>query len=91
MKQNLGFADFVLACSAKHNRRLKNIEKFNKTVYWSRIDAILINYYIVGNSDEGARAYPSLLLFKCLLLQKKWWATNYYEDLDIKMSGQFQN
>ena len=26
--------------------------------------------YTVGTSEEGTRAYPPLMLFKCLLLQK---------------------
>jgi len=29
-----------------------------------------MKYYKVGASDEGADAYPPLMLFKCLLLQK---------------------
>jgi transposase, IS5 family len=28
------------------------------------------NPYTVGTSEQGARAYPPLMLFKCLLLQK---------------------
>lgn len=39
MKQNLGFADLALASSAKHNRSLKNMEKLNNAIDWSRVDA----------------------------------------------------
>ena len=41
MKQNLGFADFALASSMKHNRSLKNMEKLDKAINWSRVDDIL--------------------------------------------------
>ena len=70
MKQNLGFADFALAGSMKHNRSLKNMEKLDKAIDWSRVESILLSHYTVGTSGEGADAYPPLLLFKCMLLQK---------------------
>ena len=71
MKQNLGFADFALASFMKHNRSLKNMEKLDKTIAWSWVDAILMNHYIINTSGEGTDAYPPLLLFKCML-QQKW-------------------
>ena len=42
----------------------------NKVIDWTRIEKIMIKYYKVGTSNEGADAYPPLMLFKCLLLQK---------------------
>ena len=45
MKKNLEFADFALANSLKHNRSLKNMEKLDKAIDWSRVDAILMNHY----------------------------------------------
>ena len=86
MKNNLGFADLALASSAKHNRSLKNMEKLDNAIDWSRVDAILINHYTVGTSDEGARAYPPLLLFKCLLLQK-W----FHIDSDPELENQIND
>jgi IS5 family transposase len=86
MKQNLGFADFVLASSMKHNRSLKNMEKLDKAIDWSRVDAILMNHYTIGTSDEGADAYPPLLLFKCLLLQK-W----FHIDSDPELENQIND
>ena len=86
MKQNLGFADLALASSAKHNRSLKNMEKLDNAIDWSRVDAILTNHYTVGTSDEGARAYPPLLLFKCLLLQK-W----FHIDSDPELENQIND
>jgi len=46
------------------------MEKLNETINWSRVEEILMNHYSVGTSSEGADAYPPLLLFKCVLLQK---------------------
>jgi len=70
MKKNLGFADFALASSIKHNRSLKNMEKLDQSIAWDPIDTILLSHYSVETSSEGADAYPPLLLYKCLLLQK---------------------
>jgi len=39
-------------------------------VNWKNIEALLLEYYDVGKSEEGADAYPPLMLLKCLLLQK---------------------
>ena len=86
MKQNLGFADFALASSMKHNRSLKNMEKLDKAIEWSRVDAILMNHYTVGTSGEGADAYPPLLLFKCMLLQK-W----FHIDSDPELENQIND
>jgi hypothetical protein len=83
MKQNLGFADLALASSMKHNRSLKNMEKLNDAIYWSRVDTILMNHYTIGTSGEGADAYPPLLRYKCLLLQK-W----FHIDSDPELENQ---
>ena len=70
MDSTLGFADFALASSLEHNRSLKLMVKLEKSIEWSRIESILLSHYTVGTSGEGADAYPPLLLFKCMLLQK---------------------
>jgi hypothetical protein len=70
MKQDLGFADFALALSMKHNRSLKNMEKLDDAIDWLPVESILMNHYTVGTSGEGADAFPPLLLCKCMLLQK---------------------
>jgi IS5 family transposase len=70
MDNSLGFADLALASSLEHNRSLKLMEKIDKAIDWLRVENILYNHYIVGTSGEGADAYPPLLLFKCLMLQK---------------------
>lgn len=82
MAHNLGFADLALASSLKHNRSLKLMENLNNSIDWSRIEEILMNHYSTGtSSSEGAKAYPPLLLFKCLLLQK-WFRINSDPELE---------
>jgi hypothetical protein len=75
MDSTLGFADLALASSLEHNRSIKLMEKLNKSIDWIKIDAILMAHYTVGTSGEGADAYPPLMLFKCMLLQK-WFHPN---------------
>ena len=81
MKKNLGFADFAMAKSMKHNRSLKNMEKLDQSIHWDRINTILLSHYTVGTSSEGADAYPPLLLLKCMLLQK-WFRINSDPELE---------
>ena len=47
MSQGLGFADFALASSMKHNRSLKNMEKLDNAIDWSRVETILMNHYTI--------------------------------------------
>jgi IS5 family transposase len=46
------------------------MQKLDAAIEWSRVKQILMAHYTVGTSGEGADAYPPLLLFKCMLLQK---------------------
>ena len=68
--ENLSFADVAVLKSLEHNRSLKMMEKINKVVKWKNIEAVLLEHYEVGKSEEGADAFPPLLLMKCMLLQK---------------------
>jgi len=68
--ENLSFADLAVSKSLEHNRSLKMMEKINKVVKWKNIEAQLLEHYEVGKSEEGADAYPPLMLLKCMLLQK---------------------
>jgi IS5 family transposase len=63
-------SELALSSSMDKNRTLKTLQQMNKVINWSRIEKILKKYYKVGISIEGADAYPPLMLFKCLLLQK---------------------
>jgi IS5 family transposase len=85
MDQSLSFADLTLASSLKHNRSLKTMEKLNKSIDWNRVEDILMSHYSVGLSSEGADAYPPLLLFKCLLLQK-WFRINSDPELENQIN-----
>jgi len=67
--RSLDFADLALANCLEQNRSIKLMEQLSGTINWSRVESILLSHYTVGTSDEGARAYPPLMLFKCLLLQ----------------------
>ena len=88
MDNSIGFADLVLERSRKNNRSLKNMKKLDKSIDWSRIDAILKSHYTVGTSSEGADAYPPLLLFKCLLLQK-WFRINSDPELEDQINDRW--
>jgi len=85
MDQNFGFADLALESSLKHNRSLKTMEKLDKAINWSRVEEILMNHYTVGTSSEGADAYPPLLLFKCLMLQK-WFRIHSDPELENQIN-----
>jgi len=85
MDQSLSFADLTLTSSLKHNRSLKTMEKLNKSIDWNRVEDILMSHYSVGLSSEGADAYPPLLLFKCLLLQK-WFRINSDPELENQIN-----
>jgi len=85
MKKNLGFADFALANSLKHNRSLNLMDKLNSSLNWDRIESVLMSHYTVGTSAEGADAYPPLLLFKCLMLQK-WFRINSDPELENQIN-----
>jgi hypothetical protein len=83
MDQSLSFADFALQNSLKHNRSLENMVKLSQSIDWNRINTILLSHYTVGTASEGADAYPPLLLYKCLLLQK-W----FHIDSDPELENQ---
>jgi transposase, IS5 family len=68
--RNLDFADLSMANCMEPNRSIKLMEQLNKAINWVRVESILPSHYTVGSSEEGARAYPPLMLFKCLMLQK---------------------
>jgi len=85
MDHNLGFADLALKSSLKHNRSLETMEKLDKAIDWKRIQEILHSHYTVGTANEGADAYPPLLLFKCLMLQK-WFRINSDPELENQIN-----
>jgi hypothetical protein len=56
--------------SLEHNRSLKMMMSIEKVVKWRDVEALLMEHYETGTSNEGADAYPALMLLKALLLQK---------------------
>jgi len=61
------------------------VQNLNASIDWPRIEAILMNNYTAGTSTEGAKAYPPLLLFECLLLQK-WFRINSDPELENQIN-----
>ena len=81
IKKEFSFADVVLESSKKNNRSIQKMRHLNKSINWNRVEDVLMSHYTVGTSNEGADAYPPLLLFKCLLLQK-WFRINSDPELE---------
>jgi IS5 family transposase len=60
----LSFADEVVAASSGGNEVL---ERISRLIDWNRIEALLSELHA---GRMGAPAYPSLLMFKAVLLQR---------------------
>ena len=86
IEQNFTFADAILKDSMDKNRCLIRIMDIANSIDWHRIKAVLMGHYQVGTNKEGADAYPPLLLFKCLLLQK-W----FHIDSDPELESQIND
>lgn len=84
--QNFTFADAILKDSMDKNRCLIRIMDIANSIDWNSIQDVLTGHYQVGTSKEGADAYPPLLLFKCLLLQK-W----FHIDSDPELESQIND
>jgi transposase, IS5 family len=67
--QNMTFAEVSLLKSMEHNRSLKRLEKINQVIDWSQVEEILMAYYTVGSSREGADAYSPLMLLNPMYLK----------------------
>jgi len=68
--KEISFADLAVRKSLEHNRSLKMMNRIEKVVKWRDVEALLREHYEVGTNQEGADAYPPLMLLKALLLQK---------------------
>jgi len=69
----------------KHNRSLEQMNKLRDAIDWSRVEDILSSHYQIGTSGEGADAYPPLILFKCMLLQK-WYRIQSDPELENQIN-----
>jgi IS5 family transposase len=68
--KTISFAELSLISSIENNRSVKMMETISKAVNWESIEVLLKECYNIGQSHEGADAYPPLMLLKCMLLQK---------------------
>jgi len=80
------FADSALKDSMDKNRCLTRLMDITDTIDRDKIEALLMHNCQVGGSNEGADAYPPLILFKGLLLQK-W----FHIDSDPELESQIND
>jgi IS5 family transposase len=69
-QRHFSFADLAVEALADKNRALSVLKQLDATIDWNPIAQLLEQFYHTGKRNEGAKAYPPLLLFKCLMLQK---------------------
>jgi len=69
-QQHFSFADLAIEIHSDKNRSLSVLKQLDRTIDWSAIAQLLGQFYHTGKQAEGGKAYPPLLLFKCLMLQK---------------------
>ncbi|OGP63185.1 MAG: hypothetical protein A2V65_01655 [Deltaproteobacteria bacterium RBG_13_49_15] len=65
MNESFTFADLAMTDSLEHNRSLKNMEKLEKSINWSRIDAILMSHYKVPLAPENQDGGKKHRLLRC--------------------------
>ena len=85
IERNMTFAEVSLQKAMKNNRSLKRLEKIDEVINWDRVNGTLMAHYTVGNSNEGADAYPPLMLLKGLLLQK-WYKIESDPELENQIN-----
>ncbi len=83
--ETMSFADIAISKSMENNRSVKMMKRINKIIKWKNIEALLLEYYDVGRSKEGADAYPPLMLLKCMLLQK-WFRIQSDPELETQIN-----
>jgi len=62
------FADLAVEKHADKDRALAVLKQLNLTIDWNPLKKLLDQFYQTSKQIEGGKAYPPLLLFKCLLL-----------------------
>jgi len=88
LNESFTFADLVMKETLERNRSFNTLEKINKFINWPRIESVLMSHYTTGTSGEGADAYPPLLLYRCLLLQK-WFKIPSDPELESQINDRF--
>ena len=85
VEPNMTFAELSLMSSMEHNRTLKLLEKINNIIEWSKVESLLMAHYTVGTSNEGADAYPPMMLLRAFLLQK-WFKVKSDPELENQIN-----
>ena len=85
LDEQTNFADIILKDSMDKNRCLQQLVDIREAIDWTTIESILMSHYQVGKSNEGADAYPPVILFKSLLLQK-WFRINSDPELESQIN-----
>ena len=84
-QQHLSFADLAVRKYADKNRSLLFLRQIDETIDWMPVQDILLKHYTIGKAETGEKAYPPLLLFKCLLLQK-WFRIQSDPELESQIN-----
>ncbi len=85
IEYGFSFADIAIKAYSDKNRNLLFLRNIEKTIDWQPVQDLLIEYYEPGKSKAGEKAYPPLLLFKCLLLQK-WFRIKSDPELESQIN-----
>ena len=84
-QKNLTFSDLEKSSKDKKNRSKETLINMEKAINWDKIESILLKDYPVGDKKEGNKAYPPLMLFKCLLIQK-WFRIKSDPELESQIN-----
>jgi len=61
--KKISFADIAVSRSLENKRSVQMMERINRVVTWKNIEALLVEYYEVGTTKEGADAYGAMTKF----------------------------
>jgi transposase, IS5 family len=85
IEHGFSFADMAIQTHSDKNRNHLFLRQVESVIDWQPIQDLLLKYYQTGKSKEGEKAYPPLLLFKCLLLQK-WFQIKSDPELESQIN-----
>jgi transposase, IS5 family len=86
--EEISFADLAMSKCLENNRSVQLMDRINKVIKWRNIEALLMEYYEIGKTREGADAYPPILLLKCMLLQK-WFRIPSDPELENQINDRY--
>lgn len=62
--EEISFPDLAVSKPLEHKRGVKLMKRINNVINWENIEALLMEHYDTGITNEGADAY--LALASCL-------------------------